>query len=486
VNQAVDSRGYLEELEQLLKRSGDLSEHAKIVVSSARRHAESVIAAGGGAPDAMHAGLVNFVADVLNGLWLEREWPTDDAQSLFHGMAEVTGLPIEYVAVAVALRALSHPSALELPPATAIEAELGMLFAFAPVTAVSLWTRELGGRLRCVVYRGPTQPSRRMRALAACALAGEEAAGQLQAVPILRWEEPRAALVARAAPGGQQKCLVCLREAAGTLGPVFERQALLEQSAEREQSLVQASERALVRLGFDLHDGPIQDVTALALELETFRRQLASTLPRRAPERELLLGRVDDLHARLAALDADVRELSRSLDAPALANRPLEDALSAELDILERASGINPKLSLSGDFSGLTPSQRIALLRIVHEALTNIRHHSGATRVRVDVTANEEHVRARIEDNGRGFDVDRTLSGASRRGRLGLLGMGERARLLGGSCNIRSAPGGPTVVSLVLLRWDPASAIQPPAIQPTGRSNPVGGRRARASRTGSP
>jgi signal transduction histidine kinase len=482
VNQPTESRAaYLEELEELLSRSGDLSEHAATVVASARQHAESVIAAGGGAPDALHSGLVNFVADVLNGLWLEREWRASDAQSLFANMAEATGLPTEYVAVAVALRALSHPSALELPPATAIEAELGMLFAFAPVVAVSLWTRELGGRLRCVIYRGPTHPSRRMRELAVRALAGEEAAGQLQAVPVMRWEEPRAALVARAVPNGRQRCFVCLREAAGTLGPVFERQALLEQSAERERSLVQASERALVRLGFDLHDGPVQDVISLALELQSFRGQLAATLPMNGPTRAILLGRVDDIHARLAALDLSVRELSRLLDAPALANRPFKEALSCELDAFKRATDIDPVLTLRGDFGGVTASQRIALLRILHEALTNIRHHSGADRVRVDVTVCKGHLRARIEDNGRGFDLDRTLAGMSRRGRLGLLGMGERARLLGGSCDIRSVPGGPTAVSVALPRWDPITGVAVAGTKGAGRlSGRLEGRRPRA------
>ena len=432
-----------------------------------------VIAAEGGAPNAVHSGLVNFVADVLNGLWLEREWRADDAQDLFQGMAEATGLPREYVAMAVALRALSHPSALELPPATAIEAELGMLFAFAPVVAVSLWTRELGGKLACVIYRGPRQPSRRMRGLAARALAGEEVAAQLQAVPVMRWNEPRAALVARAASNGRQRCLVCLREAAGTLGPVFERQALLEQSAERERSLVEASERALVRLGFDLHDGPVQDVISLGLELQSFRRQLAATLPANGRTREILLGRVDDIHARLAALDTSVRDLSRSLDAPALADRPFKETLSAELDAFKKATGVTPALTLRGSFDGLTPSQRIALLRILHEALTNVRHHSGADRVRVDVTASKGHLRARIEDNGRGFDVERTLSGMSRRGRLGLLGMGERARLLGGSCDIRSAPGGPTTVSVALPRWNPMTGV---ALNASGREAPPSGR----------
>jgi signal transduction histidine kinase len=456
---AIDSRGsYFEEFARLIASRGDLSDRAEAVVSAARGHAEAVIAAGGGAPDATRAGLVNFVADVLNGLWLERHWRAGDVHGLLESIAEVTGMPMEFVATAVALRALSQPSMLELPPSTAIEAQLGMLSAFAPVTAVSLWTREMAGPLRCVIHHGSGAPTRRMRAVAVDALSGVVVSGLLQAVPVMRWEEPRAALVARAATRGQRQCLVCLEEAAATLGPVLERQAILDQSAEREHSLVQASERALVRVGFDLHDGPIQDISALGFELVSFRQQLAGALGQGGRTCELLLGRLDDIHARLVALDDGVRDLARSLNAPALGKRPLIEALSVELDTFRTASGIPAKLTVDGDVDVLTPSQRIALLRITHEALNNVREHGGASKVVVHVSASRGHVRATIQDDGGGFDVQSILSDASRRGRLGLVGMRERARLLGGSCSIRSSMGGPTVVSVALPRWDPAPA----------------------------
>ena len=105
----------------------------------------------------------------------------------------------------------------------------------------------------------------------------------------------------------------------------------------------------------------------------------------------------------------------------------------------------------------MTDSQRIAVLRIVQESLTNIREHSGARRVTVTVTSTAEDLVAEIRDDGRGFDVERTLVRSARNGRFGLIGMSERARLLGGRFDVRSAPGGPTVVSLVLPAWRPAT-----------------------------
>jgi signal transduction histidine kinase len=94
-------------------------------------------------------------------------------------------------------------------------------------------------------------------------------------------------------------------------------------------------------------------------------------------------------------------------------------------------------------------------LNIVHEALTNVREHSEATEVEIAVSANDEGVEAQVTDNGRGFDLEPTLMRAARRGRLGLVAIHERVRLLGGQCRIDSRIGGPTVVRVGLERWEP-------------------------------
>jgi signal transduction histidine kinase len=103
----------------------------------------------------------------------------------------------------------------------------------------------------------------------------------------------------------------------------------------------------------------------------------------------------------------------------------------------------------------LSASQQIALLNIIHEALTNTREHSDATEVEIVVSVDTDGVKAHIIDNGRGFDLEPTLIRAAREGRLGLVAMHERVRLLGGQCQIDSQPGGPTVISVALERWEP-------------------------------
>ena len=82
-----------------------------------------------------------------------------------------------------------------------------------------------------------------------------------------------------------------------------------------------------------------------------------------------------------------------------------------------------------------------------------MREHSGARNVGVSLVHRRGYVDLEIVDDGCGFDVERTLVHAARNGRLGLVGMSERVRLLGGSFDVQSEPGGPTTISATLAEW---------------------------------
>ena len=84
------------------------------------------------------------------------------------------------------------------------------------------------------------------------------------------------------------------------------------------------------------------------------------------------------------------------------------------------------------------------LYRITQEALSNARRHGGATRIQVDISEGESAIEASISDNGRGFDP------ASRSSGFGLIGMQERAEILGGRLQVTSSPGQGTTVTAVL------------------------------------
>jgi len=95
----------------------------------------------------------------------------------------------------------------------------------------------------------------------------------------------------------------------------------------------------------------------------------------------------------------------------------------------------------------LVPEEaELVLFRIAQEALNNVRRHSGASRVNVEVQYCPNKVRLQIQDNGRGFNAPERMSDLVSSGRLGLTGMQERARTLGGTLLIQSEPDQGTAV----------------------------------------
>lgn len=223
-------------------------------------------------------------------------------------------------------------------------------------------------------------------------------------------------------------------------------------------ALVEAGERRLLRLGFDLHDGPLQELLLLAEDLRLFRGQLDGDLAGR-DQAALVRGRLDDLDARLTALERGLRRISTTAHAGALVDRPFAQALEEIVDAFAARTGIAPLLEIDGDPSAISASQRIALLSVVGEALNNVREHArSASRVQIEIGVAAEGVRARVSDDGRGFDVERALLSAAQHGRMGLAGIHERVRLLGGRCIVESRPGGPTTVSLSVPPWQPLAA----------------------------
>jgi signal transduction histidine kinase len=221
----------------------------------------------------------------------------------------------------------------------------------------------------------------------------------------------------------------------------------------REPGLAAANERLLVRLGFDLHDGPLQQVYALAQDVRLLRGQMVDLVG--STHHETVLGRFDDLEAQLAELHQDLRDLAHSLEPRSLLQQPLPEAVERELAALNRRTGISTSIVVEGSFDALTASQRIALLRVLQEALSNIRHHSGSREVAVTLRDEVKGVCMEIRDDGRGFDPAGVVPAEDGESGIGLVGMRARLQLLGGRLEIESAPGGPTTVRAMLPRWLP-------------------------------
>lgn len=403
--------------------------------------------------------------------WLMATFAVDELpmRPILDRLCETAGtylaLGVDTLLVEIHAYAAADPRFTELPPAASVARQLALAGAFVDSPEVTIWRVGQGGAVERVTQIDGAPKDDELGLVAAAAIAhateqwsdGDDVVG---AVPISRWQQPVAALVARLprAPqlGTARTSAAILRATATRLAQVLEREMLLERNAAHDEILTATADRRLVRLGYDLHDGPTQDLIVLAGDLERLRRQVS--------EKGLVDSRIDEafaeLRRRIEATDESLRELAHSLQPQTIVERPLDTLLGRELERLQERYSIDGTLEIDGDVDDLTATQRITIFRTVQEALTNVREHSSATTASVSVTVDERSIAVRISDDGTGFDVASALESARLRGRMGVAGIGERVRMLGGIFSIDSRPGGPTTVRATLPRWRPPANLR--------------------------
>jgi PAS domain S-box-containing protein len=220
---------------------------------------------------------------------------------------------------------------------------------------------------------------------------------------------------------------------------IAERMRAEEARRELLLRLVTAQEEERRRISHELHDQMGQQLTAVmmglkALDGDSYGRQSA-------------LATLRQLRELTDQLSREVHNLAWGLRPPALDDLGLHTALYNYVEEWAERSRVAVDFHSAGFEGGRLPfSHETTLYRIAQEALTNVFKHSGADRVSFILERRADHVLAVVEDNGRGFDVE-TLAEPPVRGRkLGLLGMRERAALLGGTLNVESTPGAGTSV----------------------------------------
>jgi signal transduction histidine kinase len=220
-----------------------------------------------------------------------------------------------------------------------------------------------------------------------------------------------------------------LQTVAGRIAPVIYN-LFLER---RLRTRLQENERA--KLARELHDGVIQSLIGIEMRLEVARRQIQSS-PARA-ETDL---RETQLHLREQIVD--VRTLMNQLRPPDVDRTRLMDMLSETTERFHRTTGIEAQFERSVDHLRLPKRVCRELVRVVDEALMNVRKHSGASRVAVRVGARAGDITLSIEDDGRGFG----FAGRMTQPDLDALGLGplvikERVQSIGGRVAIDSRPG---------------------------------------------
>lgn len=426
----------------------------RAVRERAYRRAHELIGASGGSSRGAALALLGYATELFVAHAVELATSQTELRELIDRVESERLIPRTSLAQAV----LRAPELLQLPTAVAIEVHLGLTGGFLNARMVSLWTSGLDSEIRLVAHVGELEAGRReARDLARNLLGDTTKRRRERGLAGKRIEfrgRPAAAVVASYKPARTPGRRQVFELAQPLLGAMLERDQLSARGGgQSPETLLASAERRLARLRFDLHDGPQQDVVLLAEDVNLLRSQLERVMNGH-PDRSRVLGRLDDLQARLVAIDGDLRRISAFVQSPFLQGDSVPEALAKLVDEFAARTTIESQLSVQGDFSSLTDSQQITLLGLIREALSNVREHSEAKQVSVQVSAGSAGVAATITDDGRGFEPETTLVRAARGGHLGLVGMHERVHMLGGSTQIDSRPGGPTVISVRLPPFD--------------------------------
>jgi signal transduction histidine kinase len=442
-----------------LERALDSVDHATAGASFpgtqrclARTRAEVLFNACGQSSDAIPLAQLSYAAELLLLVAVDLAAEPSQAQRMIGRLDQQARVP----RVALGREVLQSGRLLGLPVDVAIEVRIAFLLAFTGATTVSLWTAT-AAEVKLAAQAGPSGDQQDgVRELAARLLAAHPSSAPaptpLAGVRLERLRPPPAALVLEGMTATAEEGELLLAAAGPVVAALLDGQAPAVREAPSQENLLESVQRRLTRLRFDLHDGPQQDVHLLAQDLALFREQLRPMISG-DPNAARLLGRLDDLEAQLVALDGDLRRLSTAVQSPLLVPGSLPEALRAVTEAFAARTAVVPEVRFSGNLSGLTDSQQIALLSLIREALSNIRQHSEAQRVQITIATDTDGVRVEIRDDGKGFDPEKTLVTAARAGRLGLVGMHERVRMLGGVTQIDSSPGGGTVISAALPPW---------------------------------
>lgn len=222
-------------------------------------------------------------------------------------------------------------------------------------------------------------------------------------------------------------------------GIAIENARLYESMRFYVRQITRAQEDERKRIARELHDDTVQVLALLSRRLDAL-----ATLDEGVPES--IVERLEKLRMLSSSLLQGVRRFSQDLRPSALDDLGLLPALEGLTTDLSERGGIEANLEVLGQQRRLLAETELVLFRITQEALRNAEKHSDATRVKVLVEFGEA-IKITVTDDGRGFQPPEAIGNLAHVGRLGLIGMQERAQLLGGTFTVHSEPGqGTTIV----------------------------------------
>jgi len=224
-----------------------------------------------------------------------------------------------------------------------------------------------------------------------------------------------------------------------------QRQVSVEREKERQlymSQIFKAQEDERRRIAQELHDDTMQELLVIANRAQTLVSGDGNETTLEMRER------AEWIRDAILQVLENIRRLSLDLRPSMLDNIGLLPALRWLVDRLNQEGEIDTKVVVHGVRKKLRPETEVTIFRIVQEALNNVRRHSKATKAMVTLKFNSESLEIMVQDNGEGFPLNETIRNLTSEGKLGLIGMQQRAQLINSTFNIYSRPGEGTLVSI--------------------------------------
>jgi signal transduction histidine kinase len=207
--------------------------------------------------------------------------------------------------------------------------------------------------------------------------------------------------------------------------------------------LESAREEESIHIARELHDELGGTLTGLQWDLQSISQRLKN-IDMGAGDRAHVQGKIEGMGQLIDSSLETVRRISSELRPLILDDLGLKAAVEWRADQFQAQTGITVVCHCQTEAEDLGRSQALAVYRILQEALTNVLRHAQATRVDLFMSSTDAEFILEIRDNGRGIsDEENNISGS-----LGLLGMHERAQLMGGEFSITGTPGKGTTVTV--------------------------------------
>jgi signal transduction histidine kinase len=214
------------------------------------------------------------------------------------------------------------------------------------------------------------------------------------------------------------------------------------------------------RIARELHDSVGQLLAAVSMNAAFVAEESHKLSPDAAK-------RLSDNAAMVLEASKEIRTISHLLHPPLLDEAGLASALRCYVDGFSERSKIDAKLDVPKEFAGLSKDMELSIFRVVQECLTNIHRHAGSPTAGIRVTQNESCLRVEIEDAGKGIPAEtESAFGLLAHAGVGLRGMRERLRQLGGTLQIHSNGHGTRVTAILPV----VRVTAVPAVQEVARS----------------